>query len=99
MKDFMLLLFSVTGGLTVSGIVANLYRLLMKQPGPAAQKRPSILYCAVMVLAGPSVLIENATKSVRAKKCSRLAYFFAIALSSYWAFVIGLLTIQIGISI
>ena len=54
---------------------------------------------AVIVIPGPSVLFENATKSVRAKKCSRLAYFFAIALSSYWAFVIGLLTIQIGISI
>jgi len=92
MKDVMLLLFATTAGFAVSGIVANLYRILTTK-----EQRKRASYYIVMVLAGPSVLFENATKSFRAKKCSRLTYGFAVAITGYWAFALGLLVIQLGI--
>jgi hypothetical protein len=88
----MLLLFATAGGLTVSGIMANIYRLAVKK-----QDRKDWSYYVVMVVAGPSVLVENSTKSFRAKKCSRIAYCMAVALAGYWSFSLGLLTIQLGL--
>jgi hypothetical protein len=91
MKDFLLLMFSVTGGLCLSGIAANLYRIAVGK----AERKP-LLYYSVMVVAGPSTLFENATANYRAKKCSRWAYGLAVCLVGYWAFALGLLTIAIG---
>ena len=40
MHGFMLLMFSLAGGLTLSGIVANFYRMVAKKPqSPAATRR------------------------------------------------------------
>jgi hypothetical protein len=93
MKELVLLLFSIFGGFALSGITANLYRLLVQKK----HRKPPLHY-AVMVLAGPSVMFENATKSFREKKCSRLAYGFSVAITGYWAFALGLLTIQLGLA-
>ena len=68
MRHLLLLLFAVAGGLTLSGIVANLYRMVAEK---AAGPRRDRAYYAVMVLAGPSVLLENATRSFRKKECAR----------------------------
>ncbi len=96
MKNLLLLLFATTGGLVLSGIVANIYRILAKKPdGPTG----IAAYYAVMVLAGPSVLFENATKSFRTKACSGMAYGFAVAVASYWAFMLGLLIIDISLAL
>ena len=92
MRNFVLLLFSVTGGLTMSGIVTSLYRLLAKKPqGRAA----TWAYYGVMVLAGPSVLLENATHSFRKKECTSSAYGFALGLAAYWAFMLGAILVDI----
>ena len=92
MHGFMLLLFSLAGGLTLSGIVANVYRMVARKPQtPAA----TAAYYGVMVVAGPSVLFENSTRSFRQKECSRIAYGFALALACYWAFLIGLAVISV----
>ena len=48
-----------------------------------------------MVVAGPSVLFENSTRSFRQKECTRIAYGFALALASYWAFMLGLAVISL----
>ena len=92
MKDLMILLFATTGGLALSGIAANLYRLLVRK-----KDRKAVAHYVVMILAGPSVLLENSTKSFRAKKCSRLAYGVAVAVTGYWAFTLGILAIQLGL--
>jgi hypothetical protein len=91
LRDFTILMFAVAGGLTLSGIVANLYRLLGRKPDGGAL---TLFYYLVMVVAGPSVLFENATRSFRAKDCSRLAYGFAVTLAAYWAFALGLLLLS-----
>ena len=57
LRDLTVLLFAVTGGLTLSGIIANIYRMLAPQTRRAAA-RPS-LYYAVMAFAGASVLLET----------------------------------------
>ena len=69
------MLFALAGGLTLSGIVANVYRLLAGKPEgqPAAW-----VYYGVMLFAGPSVLFENSTRSFRKKECSGAAYGFAL---------------------
>jgi hypothetical protein len=92
LRDFIVLLFAVAGGLTLSGIVANLYRILGRKPDGRAL---TLFYYLVMVVAGPSVLFENATRSYRAKDCSRLAYGFAVTLAGYWAFALGLLILSL----
>ena len=92
MRHFLLLLFSLAGGLTLSGIVANLYRLVAKKPqGRAA----TYAYYAVMLLAGPSVLVGNATRSFRKKECTRAAYGFALGLAAYWSFMLGAVVVDL----
>jgi hypothetical protein len=92
MRHLLLLLFSLAGGLTLSGIVANLYRLVAKKPqGRAA----TYAYYGVMLLAGPSVLVGNATRSFRKKECTRYAYGFALGLAAYWSFILGAVLVDI----
>ncbi|HWM62319.1 MAG TPA: hypothetical protein VNN98_09200 [Rhizomicrobium sp.] len=94
MKHLLLLLFSLAGGLTLSGIVANLYRLVAKKPqGRAA----TWVYYGVMLLAGPSVLVGNATRSFRKKECTSAAYGFALGLAAYWSFMLGLGLVELGL--
>jgi hypothetical protein len=90
-KDLFALLFAIAAGVTLSGIVANIYRIVARKP----QTRPeTVIYCAVMIAAGPNILFEKATKSLRTKACSRLAYGFAVALTGYWSFGLGLLVLS-----
>jgi hypothetical protein len=96
MKNIPLVLFAFAGGLTLSGIVANLYRLVAKKPQSRAA---TWAYYAVMALAGPSVLFENSTRSFRKKDCSRAAYGFAVGIAAYWAFILGLIVIDLSIAI
>ena len=93
MHALMTLLFATAGGLALSGIVANLYRLLARKPQGTPER---IFYMGVMVLAGPSVLIDNATRSFRKKSCSNAAYIFAVGLTAYWSFALGLALITLG---
>lgn len=85
--------FAIAAGLTLSGITANIYRLVLRQPQnvPAAS-----IHLAVMIFAGPSVLIENSTASMRKHDCSRLAYGFAVTLAAYWCFMLGMVVLGIG---
>jgi hypothetical protein len=94
MRTFLILLFSFAGGLALSGIVANLYRILARKPQSRAA---TMIHYAVMMLAGPSVLFENATRSFRARACSGVAYGFAVAIATYWAFVIGVVMVELAL--
>ena len=94
MRSLQIMLFSFAGGLSLSGIVANLYRVLARRPQDRVARA---LHYAVMALAGPSVLLENSTRSFRDKTCSRAAYGFAIAVAGYWAFLIGVVIVEIAL--
>ena len=87
MRNIILVLFLLAGGLTLSGIVANSYRLLADKP---EGRLATWAYYGVMLLAGPSVLFENSTRSFRKKECYCVAYSFAVGLAGYWAFILGL---------
>jgi len=86
-RDLTVLLFALTGGLTLSGITANAYRILAREPKSRGGK---FFYYVVMVFAGASVLLENATRSYRKKETSVPAYGFAVAIVGYWCFILGL---------
>jgi hypothetical protein len=92
-KDFFVIAFATLAGFTASGILANLYRLLAQKPVSAAGR---VGYVAVMIVAGPNVLFENAATSFRAKDCSRFAFFLAASIAAYWSFGLGLFVIQFG---
>ena len=91
MKQALELLFAVAGGLTLSGIAANCYRILARKP---VSRTETLIYYAVMSVAGPSVLFNNATRSFRAKACSTAAYVFAVAVTGYWSFALGLVLLS-----
>jgi hypothetical protein len=86
----------MTGGFAVSGIVANLYRLLAPKPQSGGTK---LAYYIVMVVAGPSVLFDNAARSWRKKGCSAVAFWLAAALSAYWSFIIGLFGLSLALAV
>jgi F0F1-type ATP synthase membrane subunit c/vacuolar-type H+-ATPase subunit K len=96
LNNLIVLFFAVAAGLTASGIVASIYRIVARKPKTRSE---NALYYAVMVIAGPSVLLENATKSYRTKACSTLAYGLAVAITGYWAFALGLMVLSIWIGI
>ena len=94
LRDLTVLLFALTGGLTLSGIAANIYRLLARKPESRGE---TVLYYAVMTFAGASVLLENATRSYRKKDCSAPAYGFAVAIVGYWCFILGVGILSIAV--
>ena len=95
-RDVTVVLFATASGFTASGILGNLYRLLVREPETAAAKAA---YYAVMVVAGPNVLIEKASLSLRTKACSRAAFWLAAALAAYWSFAIGLFVLNLSLAL
>lgn len=93
--DIVVALFITTSGLTASGIVANLYRLLV---GKMVRTSANPSYLAVMVVAGPSVLLDHAMRSYLKKECSAVAFWIAMALSGYWSLAIGLFVVECGLA-
>ena len=92
MSNFMQLMFSIAGGLTLSGVVANLYRLIARKPQGRTETWP---HFQVMIVAGPSVLLDNSTRSFLKKQCSRPAYAFALGIATYWSFMLGALMLVV----
>jgi hypothetical protein len=93
----MVVLFATTAGFTASGILANFYRLIVpKKPDSSAGKGA---YFAVMVVAGPNVLLENAAQSLKKKACSKFAFWLAAAIAAYWSFAIGLFVLNLYLAL
>ena len=95
MRILQILLFSFAGGLALSGIVANLYRILARKPTGSAAA--AACHYAIMVVAGPSILFENATRSFRTKACSGASYGFAVAIAAYWALLLGMILVELAL--
>jgi Family of unknown function (DUF6949) len=89
--NLLVFLFAMTCGFAVSGIVANLYRLLAGKPAGGGKAT----YYIVMIIAGPSVLFDNAARAWLDKNCTTLAFWLAAAISAYWSFIIGLFGMNI----
>ena len=97
LQDLLIFLYALAGGLALSGIVANTYRLLVSKKSETPSGRTA--YLVVMAVAGPTVLLDNAARSWRAKNCSTTAFWLAAALSGYWSFVIGLFAMSIALAV
>ena len=95
MHGFIVFLFALAAGVTASGLIASIYRLLAREP---KTKFETVLHYAVMVIAGPVILVGNSTKSFRKKQCSKTAYALAIALSGYWSFAMGVFILSIWVA-
>jgi hypothetical protein len=95
--DLYIAMFAATAGFTASGIVANLYKIAVGKPTDTTAAR--MAYLTVMVIAGPTVLFNNAAKSWREKSCSAYAFWLAAAISGYWSFGIGLFVLQVALAI
>ncbi len=95
LHGLIVVVFAIAFGFTASGITASLYRLMANKPETT---RAKIVYAGVMVLAGPTVLFENAAKSFRAKKCSSIAFWLAAAVAGYWSFTLGLFVLNLYIA-
>lgn len=96
MHNFIVFLFCMGAGVTASGLLASIYRLIAREPKTRIE---TLLHYAVMVIAGPVVLIGNSTKSYRSKECSKAAYALVIALSGYWSFVTGVVILSLWVAI
>ena len=94
--DVMVALFALAAGFTASGIFANIYRLVASKPETTIARMG---YIAVMVVAGPSVLFENAAKAWRESSCSSMAFWLAAAIAGYWSLAIGLIILACGVSV
>jgi len=95
MHDFIVFLFALAAGITSSGLIASIYRLLAREP---QSKIGTVLHYAVMVIAGPAILVGNSTRSFRKKECSKTAYVLAIALSGYWSFAMGVFILSVWVA-
>jgi hypothetical protein len=97
LHDLFVALFSASVGFTASGIIANLYRLIVRKKAETGFAR--MAYLTVMVVAGPTVLFDNAAKAWRAKSCSGISFCIAASIAAYWSLVIGLLLIDVGLAV
>jgi len=96
LHELFVALFLVVAGLTASGIASNLYRLIVKDPSKSGGRS---LYFAVMVVAGPSVLFDNAARALRKKECSQFAFWLAAAVAGYWSLALGLFVVSVALAI
>jgi hypothetical protein len=95
--EIYVMFYAATAGFTASGIVANLYRLAVKRR--AARGVSRMTYLAVMIVAGPTVLFENAAKSWRTKSCTGISFCITASLAAYWSLALGLLVLQIVLAL
>ena len=93
MHAFWLLLFSITAGFTASAIIANLYRICVFK---VTSRSGQALRAAVLVVAGPSVLFENAMRGRIAKAWNPVLFWLATAGVLYWSLAIGLLVLEVA---
>jgi hypothetical protein len=96
MHGFLVFLFVIATGITAGGLLASIYRLAAREPQTRIET--ALLY-AVMVIAGPVVIIGNSTKSYREKQCSKAAYALVVVLSGYWSFLTGLIILSLCVTL
>jgi hypothetical protein len=96
MYELVLVLFAITAGFTFSGIAANLYRLSGVKAKSSAGRT---LRFAVMTIAGPSVIFENAVRGRMAKTWAPGLFGLALVGVAYWSLGLGLFVLEIGLAL
>jgi hypothetical protein len=96
MHDFIVFIFAIAAGMTASGVLSSIYKMVAREP---ETRLGTCLHYIVMVIAGPVVLLSNSTKSFREKQCSKAAYALAIALGAYWSFTNGLFILMLMLAL
>ena len=92
MSPLLLIFFSMTAGFTISAIVANLYRLSGAKADDSSGRTIRLM---VMVVAGPSVIFENAIRGLLAKQWPVMAFVLVALGVAYWSLVLGLIVLNI----
>jgi len=93
LNGLILIAFSIAAGFTASGIVANVYRLCGFVNESAKER---VLSAAIMVVAGPSMIVGTALKGRATNAWTPVAFWLAAALAGYWSLGLGLLVIDIA---
>jgi len=94
-KDLIVAFFAVAAGFTVSGIVANSYKLVTRE-----HELSKLMWnVPLMAVAGPNVIFGQAATSLRARNCSSLAFCLATAITGYWSFVLGLFLLDVLVTV
>jgi hypothetical protein len=94
MHGLWLIPFLIAVGFTASGIAANLYRVT----GLTGEGRyGNVLRAAVMVLAGPTVIVESAMRGWTAKKWPPMAFWLVVGATVYWSLALGLLVLDVAL--
>lgn len=95
LHDVIVAVYVITAGFTLSGVAANLYRLIAGNDDRFGRT----IYLATMVVAGPNVLFEKAVAALREKRCSRIAFWLAAAVACYWSLVLGLFLLSVLLAV
>jgi hypothetical protein len=95
LRDLAVLLYAITTGFTASGIVSNVYWLVM---GPNETSIPTAYYVALPI-AGPNVFLQKIAEARRAQSCSHFAFWVVTALCGYWSLAIGLFILSIALAL
>lgn len=96
MKDLYLVFFCIGAGFTLSGIVHSIWRLAKVNE---ESKGGKIARNILIVITGPVMLIESATKGFIAKRWPAVFFWLATAGAAYWSLAIGLFVIDVAIHI
>ena len=96
MTPLLLIFFAITAGFTVSAIVANLYRL---SGAKAEDSSGQTIRLVVMVVAGPSVIFENAMRGLLARQWPLTAFLLVALGVLYWSLVLGLLVLSVALAL
>lgn len=95
MHSFIVFLFTLGAGFTVSGLIAAIYRLSGFVPQTIAGR---IVEAAVLIFAGPTTYIANATASLKKKEFSAVGYLLVIGICGFWSFTTGLFVLTFLLS-
>lgn len=96
MHSFVVLLFSLGAGFTLSGLVAAVYRLSGFVPKTITGR---VAEAAILIFAGPTTYVANATTSLKKKECSPAGYLLMVAICGFWSFATGMLVLSVWVSI
>lgn len=96
MQDLWLIFFAIGAGFTASGVVATVYKIAGMDPRTTPGK---VVRLAIMVIAGPAILFENAMKGLIDRRWPPVFFWLAAAGIAYWSLALGLLVIQLATSI
>jgi hypothetical protein len=96
LNGFALVVFAIAAGFTISGITANIYWLCGVGNESIGER---VLSAAVIVIAGPCMIFDRALKGRTSNNWTPAAFWVTAALALYWSLGLGLLVIDVALSL